>query len=796
MFRSIKTGRIRLLIIILAGALMPMPARAQHAGVEMRVTPAMSGHVRYGEWLPLHVHLTNDGEDVDAELQAEVSGSTGRATYAAQAPLPAGARKEVILYVQPPSFAQTVNVRLVSGEQILAEADVDITTHPRSTYLIATLAATPDAFAPLNALTLSGRDRVELLPLNLDTFPARAEVLRSIDCLILSGLDTSSLTSAQAHALETWVEQGGRLLIGGGVAARRTLAGLPEALRPVELGEMVELAALDGLADFVTHPVQVPGPFAATLPQEVQGLVLIEEGNRPILVQAPLGDSWVGYLALDPAASPFDAWAGTLPFWRRMLEPGAALEANTPRDVPVRVLESEQMSHALTNLPALELPSARWLALLLGLYIALVGPINYLVLRRLHRLDIAWVTIPTLTILFSVAGYGMGYSHRGNDVIINQVSILPLYPGNESVSARSYVGLFSPTRRSYDVWIEGDALIGPLLQSGRSYDAGSEALSILQGEPALVRGLAINQWAMQSFQAETQLGGMAGAVETGLAVDQNGVHGTITNHLEHSLEDVILVFGNRFALLGDVDAGQEVEVDMAFEGDVGGIPFPWALFEQSHQQAGEPSTEFQIRRSVLEALFHTNWGSPLAPSNPMLLAWTDLNPLEVEVSQVRVSHETTTLLVYHMPLPTAEGHVELPLGVLTGRGIEFEGEAGECGPSGEVFLSRGQAILEYTLPANVRGILPSRLTFQVTADGDREAPQVAFYDWSQGDWEELDPVELDAVHIVSDPHRFVGRVGGGIRLRVSQESRSGACYHFNLGLEGDLEVQTREVSSE
>jgi hypothetical protein len=802
---SIRVRVSLLLLVVVLGSAIVLPARAQDTGIQMHVTPALDGHVKYGEWLPLHVYLANDGGDVEAEVQADVAGNTGRALYAAPAPLPAGARKEVVLYIQPPTFAQTIHVRLVSGEQLLAEAEVDLVTHPRSTYLIGILASEPDAFASLSGLTITGRDRVQLLPLTLETLPSRVEVLRSLDALILSGLDTSSLTPAQAEALQTWAEEGGRLLIGGGVSARRTLAGLPDGLRPVEPGETVELSTLDNLAGFVGHPVQVTGPFPATLPGEPRGTVLLEEQAGPLLVQDPLGEGWVSYLALDPAASPFDAWAGTLPFWKRLLEPGAALESNVPRDIPTRMLESEQMTYALSNLPSLELPSARWLALLLGVYILLVGPVNYLLLRRLRRLDVAWVTIPTLTLLFSVAGYGLGYTMRGNDVIVNQVSILPLYPGNENVAARSYVGLFSPTRRDYDMRVGGDALIGPLAQhsyGGGGYGGGPVALNVLQGEPAQVRGLSVNQWALQSFQAETWMEGMDGVLETDLSIEEVAyryrVQGTVRNHLDRPLKDVVFVLGSRFALLGDVGPGEELEVDAALEGSAMGAPFPWALFQRYHQGPSGPPREVMLRQSVLEAFFHTNWGPPPAPSSPMLLAWTDLSPLEVEVRNVRASHQNTTLLALHLPLPVEEGRVELPLGVLTGRALEFEGEAGECGPSGQVYLARGNATLEYALPANVRTLLPSRLTLLVGTDGGwGEPPQVALYDWTQGAWVELDSIEMDTAHEIPDPGRFVDGVGGGgIRLRAGQQEGGGMCYRFELGLEGELRSHTEEVSNE
>src|SRR5690606_39342700 len=116
-----------------------------------------------------------------------------------------------------------------------------------------------------------------------------------------------------------------------------------------------------------------------------------------------------------------------------------------PSDVSPRQMRSEQVGYALMNMPSLDLPSLRLLAPLLLVYILVVGPFNYLVLRWQRRLELGWVTIPAITLLFSIAAYRIGYQLRGGDVIINQISTIELRPGNPvgTSSVRSFVGIFS-----------------------------------------------------------------------------------------------------------------------------------------------------------------------------------------------------------------------------------------------------------------------------------------------------------------------------------------------------------------
>lgn len=787
----LKFGTALLLFSFILSLAWIKPAVAQTNNMTMTITPYLGGHAKYGEWLPLRVSLSNAGDDLTAEVRAEIAGSSGQAVYAAPAPLPTGARKEVTLYVLPPTFAQEIAVRLVQDDKILAETQVKVALHSHDEYLIAAVAPDPDDLALLSGLALQGRASPQFVPLSLDDLPERAEPLRSLDCLILTSVDTTSLTPSQGEALRAWVEQGGQLLIGGGIGARLTLAGLPESLWPVRVGNTVELTALDDLADFAGEPIRTPGPFLATFPIEHQGWTVIRQGEQPLLIQKTLGEGWVGYLALDPAASPFDAWAGTLRFWQKLLEPGSALPPNVPSDIPSHVLKSEQMNYALSNLPTLDLPSIRWMALLLGLYILLIGPVNYLLLRRLRRLDWAWITIPTLTVTFSLGGYGLGYSLRGNEVIINQVSIIPLSPEGVRPAIRSYVGLFSPTRQDYDVRVGGDALVSAL-----SYDPGrwggspyvQGTLDVLQSDPVLVRGLGVNQWAMQSFQTETWLDADELTLDADLAIENNRVRGTAHNGLGRPLQEMVLVSGQRYARLGDLDTDESREFEATLQGGEMGSPFPWGLFEYYFQGSGSPSREAMLRQSILEAYFQTNWGPAVALADLTLLAWTDLNPLDVQVADVRATRLQTTLVVAKLPLPVVDGQVSLPPGLLAAQLIEVEGEAGDCGSSGQVYIGQGRAVLEYQLSPTLRGLEPTALTLHASpAAGNPAAalPQLSLYDWTVDEWVELGDVETGQPYAIPDPVRFVNPAGSAIRLQAQSDDFRGICYQLDLGLEGE-----------
>ncbi len=96
------------------------------------------------------------------------------------------------------------------------------------------------------------------------------------------------------------------------------------------------------------------------------------------------------------------------------------------------------------NLPSLALPPIGGLLVLLFGYVVLVGPVNYVVLRRIDRREWAWITVPVLIVVFTVGSFGIGGLLRGSDVIVHEVGIVRGAPGVASATIQSYLGHLQP----------------------------------------------------------------------------------------------------------------------------------------------------------------------------------------------------------------------------------------------------------------------------------------------------------------------------------------------------------------
>ena len=145
-------------------------------------------------------------------------------------------------------------------------------------------------------------------------------------------------------------------------------------------------------------------------------------------------------------------------------------------------------------------------SLLLGAYILLIGPINYLVLRRLDRREWAWVTMPVLIVAFAVGRVWLRRPRSAAaSVIVNEVAIVRGSPGATDGTAQVYLGVFSPSRGTYQLSVPGGALLsspinGDVLRRRRH---GRPRSTSCRATRRSVRDLAVGFGSLRTIRAET-----------------------------------------------------------------------------------------------------------------------------------------------------------------------------------------------------------------------------------------------------------------------------------------------------
>jgi hypothetical protein len=520
-----------------------------------------------------------------------------------------------------------------------------------------------------------------------------------------------------------------------------------------------------------------------------------------------MGRGFVNFVSLDLTTTPFDGWPGATAFWEKLISPGSVYPEWLPTDISASRMQMEQMEYPLGTLPSLDLPSVGALSILLAIYILLVGPVNYGVLHRVRQLHWAWITIPAITVIFSAGAFGLGYSMRGNDLILNRIALVTLQPGG-AADVTSYVGLFSPARQSYEIEVSGDGLVSPIVRNADPWSMqgpsmpGAEMV-IVQGPPHRLKGVSINQWSMQSFVSEGRWQDF-GDVEATFSFEQNQLVGQIRNHTAYPLSDTTIIWGEYFARVGDLPVGEEIEVTVPLTSTTNvalGYSLGWRLYQDTFEPSGRMSRQVELKRILLDNLLQGPINlrqSMLTSSGDLpkvyLLTWVDSTsvgllqqaPPTVTV-EGRAPTQQTLMLVhttFGFELPE-RGAVFLPPGVLPGRMVELPPEGGLCGPGNvtAIYLGRGDAILEFKVPPAFADIQIEKLRLSMLSDGGWEkAPVTHLYDWDEKSWLALESPQLGVNMLDYQPGLADG--DGRIRVRISQDGGGGGCLYVNMGLDG------------
>jgi len=775
----------------------------------------LEGHGRAGSWMAVAVDVANEGPAIAGELRL-AGGATGRTRFGTAVDLPTGSRKTIVLYGQPPAFGQTVEVALVSGGQAIETVDVAIALHEPSQLVVGIVAEDPARIvADLDLLPDPNGRAPVIVPLGPDDLPERVEAWSTLDRLVWQDVDTAALSQAQLTALRGWVAAGGRLVIAGGTTGVDALAGLPDEILPYRPAATIDVdpAVLSSLLGVVP---EAAGPVPAMAGELARGRALATSGDQVVAAETPFGSGSVTILGFDPAAdwiAGSDALAGDL--WRRFLPPrgGSATPA---------LSEDGSLVSAVQNLPSLALPPIGGLLVLLLGYIVLVGPVNYIVLRWLDRREWAWITIPALIVVFTVGAFGFGSALRGSDLIVHEVAIVRGAPGTSDAVAQSYLGLFSPTRSSYQIEVPGGALLSAPISG--DFFAGDTAgpLDVLQGDPARVRDLQIGFGSLRTVRAEAPTVGPV--VEAELRVENGRLVGAVRNQSDRTLENPAVVLGASAVVLPDLAPGSQQSVDLPLvtnplaqpslvERIVGQL-----VFNNPSGGLDEEAQRRLVRRAIVEQLTYDPTfaiQTQLNNDSAVLLAWGDEPVVDFEVVGQRTRRVANIL--YHVPLPvTFRGETVFRTDLLRSSIIEIDAVQFSKDPWSMTF-GPGSAHVVYR-PIPFQGTFdPSRVVVGMNFGGDLGfigdglpalepaqlcagepcddpdqpapagfpfLPRLEVRDVDTGAWVAFQPLEQGRAYELEDPDRWVEPATGEVHVRFVNRGSDVIGFGFGIQLEG------------
>lgn len=808
-----RAGRLVAALGLVIAALGPLtgPAAAVDAPT-MEARILLGGHARVGSWVAISVHLKNTGPAVTGELRL-AGGTQGQTRFGTLVDLPTQSDQVYVLYAQPPAFGSELSVALVDGDRTVVSAKAPFTLHDPAQLVVAVIAEHPERIVgSINLLPNQNQVAPVIVSIAPEDLPERVEALGSIDRIVWQDVDSERLSNRQRDALRGWVAGGGRLILAGGTVGPKAFSAFPDTLlpyRPVVTTD-APAASLSGLLGALP-------PTATTLPALsgalIGGRALATVGGQVVAAERAYGSGSVTLIGFDPSADWIAKTDTAKNLWRRLLP------ARTSGGLSF--FDDNMLVQAVSQLPALALPPLGGLLALLGAYILLIGPINYLVLRRLDRREWAWVTMPILIGVFAVGAYAFGAALRGSEVIVNEVAIVRGAPGATDGTAQVYVGVFSPSRTVYQVSVPGGALLSTPSTGDVFGGSGTgNALDVLQGDPARVRDLAVGFGSLRTIRAETAVA--VPLIQADLRLEGGHLKGTIKNASTQRLETPAVVLGQTVAILKDLEPGAEATVDVVVQNVQNGPSLSDKVVGQFFNDPNStPETaRTYVRHTMVDQLtYDPNFGSTnlLAADGPVVLAWgsAELLPVEIAGQQPRnlgnvlyylparmTVHGLTTFrsdLVRSTVVGTdAQLFSKDPTSVSFGRGtatvayspIGFEGSIAATELAiGLNFGDPGLAIppTQVAPLASIPPPCPNPPTADCGAIVQDGVAEVELFDIKNQDWRRLPHLSPGTRYSVADPTRFVDPVSGSVLVRYVNDRSDGVGFGVDISISGNVQ---------
>ena len=583
-----------------------------------------------------------------------------------------------------------------------------------------------------------------------DALPGRWYGYDAAEALVLDTNDReimSKLNASGGQAVRDWVKRGGHLVVAIGSDWSRVrdsflldqadpmLPALPTGQERVsEFGASIESFA-GAARPFSDQAGAGAKPILVTKLEEVEargGKVLSESGSVPLIVRGPHGFGRVTVLAFDVDQKPFADWPDRALFWVKALDlRGRAGDPNAPGTLVVgggrRFYQSgvsdlsSQLRRALEQFSDVKLIPFGWVAFFIFLYILLIGPGDYLFLKRvLKRMELTWITFPIIVVTVSLLAYYAAYLVKGKELRVNKVDVVDIDQTTRQPQARgtAWANLFSPQNRDYGVAmlpqpLDKDGPAGMLASPNDSKEANvhmrssAEVLATWFGVPEAgfggmgnngrlslssggyayqpdsgaewLDGVRVPIWSTKCLTARW-FGPVAPLVESDLKpVGSDRVAGTIVNRQTIPLKDALLVFGKQIYQLGDLAPGQTVQVELKPDRSLAG--YLKSLSGSIISTQPYMTDEFKIDRAnlLLTLMFHDSMTAASGNNGEMALASVPLHYLDLTgqlaldrpMLVAKYDRPPTRLLLENAPSPpkvaqTSIVRVILPFGSQAG----------------------------------------------------------------------------------------------------------------------------------
>lgn len=536
------------------------PELLEGGALQLSINYGYDKYVKSGRYMRVLADITNNGKDFSGSLQLIIPDTeNNRYMYQKEVALAAGETKRVEMAV-PVSGAMYYHFLLVDkNEKVMAKKSARAYISTQDELFTGIL--TDDT----QSLAYFAGDRMKSFYLDADTFPEEVLGLDTLDIIVINDFNTEKLNEKQYTALKEFVMRGGTLVLGTGSTGTKTMAAFKDSFLNGTMGSVEK--------KMISYGLDEENVLGAAIEKDIMdihlenAIPLVKESGTVLVEKLDKGSGAVLLSTMDLGLSTA-AWDKTGAAIRKLVSANIspARQALVQSELDGRTYS--YMWHRATDLVDNEkIPSAgRYVAVLL-IYLLVIGPPLYFILKKFDKRNFTWFLVPVFSALFATFIYGIGGETRQDEPYLGYAMINTIENGIEN--KETYFGITVPYNNRYEMDFSGMGAITPDVERATYYNqAASDRKDNLDYNVAVkyngdkTKIEIKDSAAFTASYFKTQKSSPTERnLESSLRLKDTGLTGTVTNTLGLDLKRTALYAYGAVYPLGDFAQGETISVD-------------------------------------------------------------------------------------------------------------------------------------------------------------------------------------------------------------------------------------------
>ncbi|MCF0147489.1 MAG: hypothetical protein HUJ77_03735 [Clostridium sp.] len=536
---------------------------------EMKISSGIEGKYRALKYIPVTVEFTSSEKDFSGEVEIRTSGSYTSTydAYSKEISVAKGEIGKVTIPIKLLEGSSKITVNLVENGKVLFEKKSLISNGrvSEANLFMGILTDDPTALSYTGSILFDinmpykgiqeTQGTIEKVQLDEKLIGENSLNIDGLNVIFINNYNMANLKKEQYIALNSWLNKGGTLIIGAGANESKTINNIDSDFLDIKSKGNKEKSVkiVDENLNLIFSDLEVKG-----------GKIKIGDNENPLAYSFEKGKGEILVTTFDLGLEPFISSKDSKNFINSLLSE----TINNMNNINYNGGYGQgyyRTSELTRYIPINEIVGTKSLISVLLIYVAVIGIVIYIVLKKINKRDFTWVVIPLASIVFTLVIYFMGSKTRVNDIVLNQNNIISVDKDGKS-SVKGYLGV--GTKYKSDVIIEKpeDLTMNYSTIDNYYYGGQEEEISNVlrvkttySGNNSYFTFHNSDALDMRSFEV-TGKEEVLSRIESEFRLSEGNLNGKVKNTSGYDINRLLLVAGRNIWDMGAMKKDEEKEI--------------------------------------------------------------------------------------------------------------------------------------------------------------------------------------------------------------------------------------------